>query len=136
MSPRVSVIVPCYNEAQTISLLLSALNRQTVKDFEIVAADGMSEDGTRQAIREFASKHPEMSIRVVDNPKRTIPSGLNLAIADSQGEILLRLDAHSIPDQDYIERCLEILQATGAANVGGVWEIRPLGQGWLARGIA
>jgi GT2 family glycosyltransferase len=48
----------------------------------------------------------------------------------------VRLDAHSIPDHDYIERCLSVLESTGAANVGGLWEIRPSAEGLLARAIA
>jgi len=117
-------------------LLLDALTHQTVPEFEIINADGMSDDGTQDAVREFAARHPEMDIRIVESPDRTIPAGLNLAIAESKGDFIIRLDAHSIPDTDYIERCLEILRATGAANVGGVWRIHPSGNDWIARSIA
>jgi hypothetical protein len=50
--------------------------------------------------------------------------------------VLIRLDAHAVPADDYLRRCLEVLEATGSANVGGVWEIRAGGDSWTARAIA
>ena len=104
--PTVSVIVPVYNEEKTISLLLQALYDQSYlrSEMEIILADGMSTDGTRQAIDQFRTTHPDLTIRVIDNQKRTIPSALNLAIEAAQGEYIVRLDAHSSPQPDYVER--------------------------------
>lgn len=70
-------------------------------------------------------QHAEISIRVVDNPKCIIPAALNRAINASSGRTVIRLDAHSVPRPDYVQRCLEALERTGAATVGGIWEIRP-----------
>jgi len=138
MSVPVSIIVPCYNEAGTIELLLKAIQQQTFarSAFEVVLADGMSTDGTREAIDRFRQKHPDLTIRLVDNPKRVIPAALNRALEQARGDVIIRLDAHSIPQPDYLERCVGLLAATGAANAGGVWDIRPSGEGWLARAIA
>ena len=82
MNPTVSVIVPCYNEEKTIGLLLESLLKQTypLDDMEVVIADGMSEDGTRREISAFQQTHPELTIRVIDNIKRSIPAALNTAI--------------------------------------------------------
>lgn len=134
----VSIIVPCYNEQATISLLLDALNNQTYprQDMEVIIADGMSTDGTRQAISEFQAKHPELPIQVVDNPRRIIPAGLNHAIRASTGEFIVRLDAHSVPYPDYVERCVIALLENLGVNVGGVWEIKPARNGWIAKAIA
>lgn len=133
-----SVIIPCYNEVRTIAGLLEALRSQSigVERLEVVIADGMSEDGTREVIAAFAKEHPELNVRLVDNPDRTIPAALNRAIAAAGGEVIIRLDAHSLPAPDYLERCLEALERTGAANAGGVWEIRPGADTWIARAIA
>ncbi len=134
----VSVIVPCYNEEATICLLLEAICRQSLPlaQMEVILADGMSTDRTRAEIAAFQDQHPELELRVVDNPRRAIPSGLNRAIEASTGEFLVRLDAHSIPAADYVERCVQALRAGRGDNVGGVWEIRPGGSGWIARSIA
>lgn len=136
--PLVSVIVPCYNEQTTIQLLLSALYAQTYprSDLEVIIADGVSTDHTREQIGLFQERHPDLLVRVVDNLKRTIPAGLNTAIRAARGEIIVRLDAHSIPEPDYIARSVEALQAGRGDNIGGVWEIRPRGTGWIPRAIA
>lgn len=138
MKPRVSIIVPCYNEAETIGWLLEALARQDLgrSHLEVLVADGMSEDATRAVVSRFAETWPDLPLRIIDNPTRTIPSALNRAIQAAGGEVVIRLDAHAIPAEDYVRRCLETLAATGAANVGGQWEIRPSGPGPVAKAIA
>jgi glycosyltransferase involved in cell wall biosynthesis len=138
MPPSVSLIIPCFNEARTIGGLLEAIVGQTspLDAMEVVVADGMSDDGTREAVQRFGAQHPEISIRVVDNPKRIIPAALNRAIEASSGQTVIRLDAHSVPRPDYVQRCLEALDRTGAANVGGIWEIQPSGDTCMARAIA
>lgn len=135
---RVSVIVPCYNESAAIGELLAAIRDQDypLANLRVIVADGMSQDGTRRLIEEFVVRHPGVQVEVVDNPSRSIPSALNRALARADGEFVIRLDAHSAPDPDYVTRCLETLVETGAANVGGVWRIRPDGTGWMARAIA
>ena len=135
---KVSIIVPCYNEERTIRLLLDALYTQTFvrDDMEVVIADGMSTDGTRKAIASFQQDSPDLEIRVIDNPKRHIPAGLNAALAAALGEYVIRLDAHSIPDKDYVVRSLEDLEKGFGDTVGGVWDIRPGGRNWVSRSIA
>jgi glycosyltransferase involved in cell wall biosynthesis len=77
-----------------------------------------------------------MHIAVVDNLKRHIPAGLNCALKEARGKIIVRLDAHSMPYPDYIERCVADLEAGLGENVGGVWEIRPGADTWVAESIA
>lgn len=136
--PAVSVIVPCRNERETIVRLLAALRDQDFppSEMEVVIADGMSTDGTRQAVREYASSNPGLSIALLDNPERSIPAGLNRAIQRARGDVIVRLDAHSVPAPDYVARCVETLRRTSAANVGGLWVIRAGGPGPVARAIA
>ena len=136
--PLVSIIVPCYNEQLTINLLLIAINNQTYsrQDMEVVIADGLSSDNTRQEIKSFQQAHPDIVVRVVDNPQRIIPAGLNRALSAAEGAIIVRLDAHSMPAEDYVQRCVEALDAKMGDNVGGLWEIEPGGEAWQARSIA
>jgi glycosyltransferase involved in cell wall biosynthesis len=136
--PLVSVIVPCYNEERTIYLLLEAIDQQTFDrgQMEVVIAEGMSTDRTREEVEKFQKAHPDLHICLVDNPKRNIPSGLNQAILAATGEYLVRLDGHSMPAVDYVERCVEALQAGKGENVGGIWQIRPGEGSWMARAIA
>lgn len=139
----VSVIVPCRDEEATIELLLGAIDRQTFPhdQFEVIIADGLSTDQTRQVIENYSNTHKDLQIKVVDNPKRIIPSALNCAIKASSGRYIVRLDGHSMPYPDYLEKCFQELEAGCGENVGGIWEIQPGFKGsekpsWIARGIA
>ena len=135
---KISIIIPCYNEAKTIHLLLDALSSQSIpsEEFEILIADGMSTDGTRAVIDQYGRDHTGLTIRVLDNPAREIPSGLNVALAHASGEYIVRLDAHSVPERDYLERSISNLNAGLGDNVGGLWLIHPGADTWIARSIA
>jgi len=135
---KVSIVVPCYNEQSTIRLLLEALYEQTFPraDMEVILADGMSTDGTREVIAAFQKDFPDLEVRVVDNALRNIPSGVNRAIEASRGEIILRLDAHSKPYPDYVVNSVKAHEEGRGDNVGGVWEIRPGAETWIAKSIA
>jgi glycosyltransferase involved in cell wall biosynthesis len=134
----VSVIVPCYNEEAHIGNLLEALIRQTypLEFLEVIIADGMSTDRTREVIHQFVQNHPQLRLKIVDNPKRIIPAALNVGLTVAQGDYIVRLDAHSIPAADYIDRCVNDLEAGLGDNVGGIWLIRPSRPHWIARAIA
>jgi len=136
--PQVSVIIPCRNEASWIRRSLEGLLAQTIAaaSIEVIVSDGMSTDGTRAIVEAFRLEHPGLALRLIDNLNRTIPSGLNQAIAAARGDVIVRLDAHTVPAPDYIERCLAVLQETNAANVGGRWEILPSRSGPVGRAIA
>ncbi len=136
--PKVSIIVPCYNEQATIRFLLEALHEQTFprEEMEVIIADGMSQDGTREVIATFQREVPDLNVRLVENPHRSIPSALNRAIEAAQGELIVRLDAHSKPYPDYVEKCIAAHEAGRGENVGGVWEIHPSAHTWIAKSIA
>ena len=138
MPPKVSIIVPCYNEQSTIRLLLEALLGQTFPraEMEVIIADGLSRDGTREAISAFQTDFPDLDVRVVDNTRRSIPAGVNCAIQNSRGEIIVRLDAHSKPYPDYVQNCVDALEQGRGDTIGGVWEIHPGSPTWIARSIA
>jgi cellulose synthase/poly-beta-1,6-N-acetylglucosamine synthase-like glycosyltransferase len=135
---KVSVIVPCFNEQETILQLLEAVLNQSypLDETEVIIADGLSTDHTRDMIKAFQVNHPNFTIRIIDNKKRIIPSGLNRAIEDAQGEYIVRMDAHSIPDRDYIKYCINGLKKGLGDNIGGIWKIQPGAKTWIAKAIA
>lgn len=137
-SLKVTVIVPCYNEEKTIRGLLAALSRQTypLNQMEVVIADGLSNDGTRNQIEIFQAEDTGLEVRVIDNPRRIIPAALNTAIEAARGEFVIRLDAHSIPHPEYVARSVAGLEQRRGENVGGVWKIIPSNDSWIARSIA
>jgi succinoglycan biosynthesis protein ExoA len=138
MLPKVSVIVPCYNEQSTIRLLLDALHQQTYPraNMEVIVSDGMSQDRTREAVAAFQKDFPDLEVRLVDNPLRNIPSGVNRGIEASRGDLIVRFDGHAKPYPDYVENCVKAHGEGRGENVGGVWEIRPGADTWIAKSIA
>jgi glycosyltransferase involved in cell wall biosynthesis len=133
-SESISIIIPCRNEAGCIAEVLDSILAQDLTGFawEVLIADGMSDDGTREILDRFSQAEPR--IRVIDNPRRTVPAGLNAAIREARGEFILRMDAHTSYAPDYVQRCVETLLETGAANVGGPARTRP--RGYWGRAIA
>jgi len=134
--PFVSVVVPCRNERDHVAPCLASIlgNDYPADRREVVVVDGMSNDGTRDRIREAAAANP--AVRLVDNPSRVTPAALNLGIAATSGDIVLRMDAHARYPPDYIRKLVDALERSGADNVGGVLRTLPGGPGVLAEAIA
>jgi succinoglycan biosynthesis protein ExoA len=131
---QISVIVSCRNEIRHIRTFLGCLFHQDLRglEMEVLIADGMSEDGTREVLEEF-DKNGSV-LRVIDNPEKIASTGLNYAIWEAKGEIILRMDAHSIYAPDYVRACVEVLQETNADNVGGAARTRA--EGYIPEAIA
>src|SRR5215213_5591937 len=91
-------------------------------ELEAILAVGPSADRTREIAEELAAG--DLRVRVVDNPAGTTPAGLNLAISAARHDIIVRVDGHGELTDGYIERAVELLAETGAANVGGVMDAR------------
>jgi succinoglycan biosynthesis protein ExoA len=117
--PRVSIVLPCRNESGHIEACLQSILTQEPPQggFEIIAADGMSTDGTRHYLEETARRFPQL--RVLNNPGRIVSTGLNAAIRAARGEVIVRMDAHTTYASDYVKQCLAVMAETGADNVGG-----------------
>jgi succinoglycan biosynthesis protein ExoA len=131
---HVSVIVPCRNEIRHIRAFLDSVVHQEPGqiNLEVLIADGMSDDGTRQVLGEFEKRFA--SIRILDNPARIVSTGLNRAIHEDRGEIIIRMDAHTQYATNYVRSCVEVLNETNAENVGGPALTRA--DGFVAQAIA
>lgn len=131
----VSVIVPCRNERRDIENSVRSILQQVLHGYrlEVLIADGCSDDGTREILDRMAAENPGR-VHVVENPGRIVSTGLNAAIRAARGDYVVRMDAHTIYAPDYIARCLEVLESSGADNVGGPWVAR--GKGYWGVAIA
>lgn len=114
--PTVSVGLPTLNEEAHIGQCLEAVRAQTYGEvIEVLVADGGSTDRTRDIVTTCTDKR----VRLLDNPRRIRPAGLNVALAAATGEIFVRVDARTTIEPDYVECCVEALERTEAAMVGG-----------------
>jgi len=120
-SPFVTIIMPIRNEADFIERSLGAILTQDYPHsrMEVLISDGMSTDSTRAVIENLATKHPDVSLKIIDNPGRIVPTGFNLALKQRKGEIVVRVDGHTIIAPDYVRECVSALERTAADNAGG-----------------
>ena len=132
--PFVSIIMPVRNESDYVENCLRAVLAQDYSParLEVIIADGLSDDGTRAKISEFA--RADARVRLIDNPGRIVPTGLNAAIRAARGDIIIRMDAHTDYAPDYVRQCVRVLGETEADNVGGAWVAT--GRSWLQKAIA
>jgi len=134
VQPAVSIVIPCRNERHHIESVLQSILAQDPPPggFEVIVADGMSDDGTRE-ILEGLSK-VDQRLKVIDNAEGIIPTGLNAAIKVARGKIIIRMDGHTEYSPDYVRQCVAVLRETGADNVGGPWVAA--GKSLVGRAIA
>jgi glycosyltransferase involved in cell wall biosynthesis len=134
--PFVSVILPIRNEEGFIARSLGAVLAQDYdpRSMEVLVADGMSTDGTRAAVEACAAGRPEVPVVVVDNPEGIVPTGMNAALARARGDVIVRVDGHTIVDPDYVTQCVQALQRSGAQNAGG--KMTAVGSGRVAQAVA
>ncbi len=126
MRPSVSVVMPVVNEERH---LRAAVQRVLDQDYpgplDVTLAVGPSRDGTADVAQALAREFDR--VRVVPNPSGATPAGLNAAITASAGEIVVRVDGHAMIPNDYVRVAVEVLQRTGADNVGGVMAAEGIG---------
>jgi succinoglycan biosynthesis protein ExoA len=118
--PFVSVVMPVRNEAAFIVQTLKGLLAQDypVDCMEIIVADGMSDDKTREILGEYVRRYP--FVKMLDNPGRIVSFGLNAAIANAQGQIIVRIDGHCEVAQDFLRQNVKLLADHPEAwSVGG-----------------
>jgi succinoglycan biosynthesis protein ExoA len=119
--PGVSVVMPVRNEERHLEAAIrGVLDQDYPGELEVIIAVGPSSDRTREIAAALSAVDPR--IRVVDNPAARTPAALNLGIGASQHEIIVRVDGHGELTDGYIRRAVELLDETGAANVGGVMD--------------
>ena len=119
---RISVVGAMLDEASHVDDLVRDLASQDFEgEVEVLVADGGSTDGSPVRLQEAAAA-AGLALTVVPNPAKLVAPGLNLCIERATGDLIVRVDCHSRYPSDYLRRCAEAADETGAWNVGGVYE--------------
>lgn len=119
--PSVSVVMPIRNEERHLRAAVErVLDQSYPGEVEVVLSVGPSEDGTASVARELADSDPR--IEMVDNPTGFTPAGMNIGIAKATHDIIVRVDGHGELSPGYIALAVDVLESTGAANVGGLMD--------------
>jgi glycosyltransferase involved in cell wall biosynthesis len=136
MNIYVSIILPVRNEILTIEKTIEGILSQDYPKsrMEILIADGNSDDGTNNIIKEYAKKEP--LIKYIFNKDRIVPTSLNLAIKASKGEIIVRMDAHNFYPDNYISTLVRYLTEYDAGNTGCVIKTIPSSDNNVSKAVA
>jgi succinoglycan biosynthesis protein ExoA len=131
--PSVSIIMPVRNEAAWIQQSLSAVLAQDYPAdlMQILLVDGQSEDRTQDLVAALPGVE---RVTILSNPARRQAAGLNLGLRHSHGEIIVRIDGHTLVAPDYVSECVKALALTGAQGVGGL--MHPMGLTPTGRAVA
>lgn len=133
MKKKVSIIIPVFNEEKYIKGCIDSVLNFIIPEnveVEILIADGMSSDRTVAIINELYAGIK--NLQVINNPGRYQANGINKALKIATGEYIMRLDAHAIYPSDYLLRCYNVSEKTGAQNTGGVFVTLRGGDGYEA----
>lgn len=130
----VTILMPIRNEAAFIERSLGAVLAQDYPAdlLEVLVIDGMSNDGTREIVTKMLSSR--INARLLDNPGRIVPTALNIGLAEAAGDVIVRVDGHTLIAEDYVTRCVEALDASGAQCVGG--PMRAVGETAFGEAVA
>lgn len=135
-APTYSVVIPVYNEQETIKACIDSLLASELSDslLEIIVVDGMSEDRTQAIVGQYAEERE--NVRLLENPDRTTPTGFNVGFAASQNDVIVMISGHSHVSPDFFERLTETFteRAPDADVVGG--RMVPVGKSYTERAIA
>lgn len=119
MDPFVTIIMPIRNEEEYIARSLDSIRQQDypAARIEILVVDGMSTDATRAIVSEMSRELPHLQL--LDNPQQIVPTALNIGLAHSRGEIIVRVDGHVVLEPGYISGCIATLQERPEADCAG-----------------
>lgn len=140
----VSIIMPVKNEAMRLQRRLEEIFGQQypLHRIEVLIVDGMSSDATRHVAAEAIERSGDGTrplnprVRLLDNLKGQRASALNIGLRTACGEVIVRIDARTSVPSDYLAKCVDMLQRSGADNVGGVVKPLPGNIGQTAVGLA
>jgi glycosyltransferase involved in cell wall biosynthesis len=113
-----SVICPVLNgEKYITSNILKFFTDSKFEDKELLIIDGGSNDRTIEIVKDWCQKYS--NIKLIHNPHKYVPYALNIAIKESNGQFISRLDVHTVYPKNYFEKCIELSKTINADNIGG-----------------
>lgn len=116
--PLISVLIPVRDEDATIGQAIDSVLRQTWHDLEVIVIDGDSSDATIDVVADLQRR--DHRVRLAHNPRRIIPTALNIGLAEARGAYVLRVDAHWTINDTYVATAVSILESSpDIAAVGG-----------------
>jgi len=132
--PTVSIVIPVLNEERDVEACVRAVLAQDYPRelIEVLVVDGPSTDRTSEIVRSLV--RGDGRVHLLSSPLKLIPYSLNIGLAAARGEVIVRIDGHSVVAPDHVRSLVAYLSRSGADHVGGV--MRATGRTYVARAIA
>lgn len=136
MTKKLTVICPIYQENKFIDSCIQSIIEQDVpKDkLEVFFIDGMSTDGTREKVLDYAKNYKFISL--LDNPHKVVPFALNIGLENATGDVIIRIDGHCEYPRNYFSHLSKMLFELDADNVGALWNTLPADERAVCYAIA
>lgn len=133
-NPLVSIIVPCYNQAQYLDEALQSIIQQTYSNWECIIVNDESKDNTEEIAKQWIKKDSRFKYLFQNNAGVCVAR--NVAILNSKGEFILPLDADDKIGKNYIELAIEeflknkylkviYCKAEKFGMLNGLWNLKP-----------
>jgi len=134
-SPFITVIMPIRNEADFIERAVRSIldNDYPAERMEILAVDGMSDDGTREIVTRLSVA--DSRVKMLDNPRRITPAAMNIGIKAARGDLFIRIDGHTEIPPDFIAASIRCLHEHPEAWIAGGY-IKTVADSYTGRAIA
>ena len=131
----ISVIIPAYNEERTIGKCLESLLNQDYPEekYEIIVADGKSEDNTKKIVEEYAKKYN--NIKILDNPERNTALGRNIGIKNAKGDFILNFSGHAVAEKNVLSTLSKKLSDAEKNVVGVGCRFENVDTNFMSKGI-
>jgi protein O-GlcNAc transferase len=110
-APLVSVVVPCYNQAQFLPEAINSIVKQTYNNWECIIVNDGSTDDTSEVSKRLISQYPANNIHLVEQENGGVASARNAGIAVSSGKYILSLDTDDMIAEGMIEKCVILLES-------------------------
>lgn len=117
VTPKISVIIPCYNVEKYLRECLDSVVNQTLKDIEIICVNDGSTDGTQKILEEYEQK--DNRILVINKPNGGLSSARNAGMGKVHGEYLAFLDSDDWVDLNFYEKLYNAAKLENADSAIG-----------------
>jgi len=136
--PVCSIIIPVRNEERSITKCLDMiLSNDYPKDrMEIIVVDGQSDDETLKVLQNYITEHPYAQIKVLKNPKKIAPAGMNIGIKYAKGSVIAIVGAHNYISKNYLSVAVKYLEENKAECVGGIGRCISIDQTPISQAIS
>ena len=115
--PLVSVVIPVFNAEKWLKSLLTSIDGQTYRSFEIIVIDDGSTDRSLDIARKYAVANPEISVRVLSQENRGVSDARNLGIFHSRGKYIAFVDSDDLWLSDKLEKQVNAVEKSGSGVI-------------------